>query len=682
MSLLIAMLMLEAVAYERMEGYRVYSDVVYTDGEMATVTLLLDNAEPIEGSFYVEVTAPVGYVFMNNNGVYAVPCGVIGTIHNYASYTRYEPEFYLDEPYYQYWLRLLFTSADVVPAGTGREIATLSMMYVPGDLEEGNVLWMRNMTFVRATDSEVYRGVDASARVEQYCPPTAISLNKSETTIFCGDTERLQATTVPSIPTFQVTWSSSNPAVAVVDDVGLVTARNVGTAIITAAPAGDTNLSASCKVTVQNGYFLRSDNVSRVRGETPDTIDYAVELVNRGEVSGLQFNLSLPEGVSVAMDGDDYDVWLDEERKTRSHTIGVIDKGDCHTFLISSASNASLKKNDGALLHIRLLFDPDFEHGPRVMSFSDIVMVLPSGEQLTANSLTATIYFGYRRGDANADTDVDVADYVITVREMLAGAAQESGRGYFFDAADTNTDNIVNVTDLMGITNIVLGRANGDICYAPVVVDRDMLSPLILKEGSSAAATERLWIEGVHIECGDEVSLPIRLDNSGEYTALQTDLVLPPGIEVVSEDGEPVVDGSQRLSRDHVLSARMQDDGSLRIFLASPTNKPFNDNDGAIITVTLKATDAFAGRGELRLTNSLVVETNAAKHSLADVTTWIGAVSAMVDVNADGTVNVGDVNAVLGDILTGGKTALYDVNADGTVNVGDVNAILAEILKR
>ncbi|MBQ9465749.1 MAG: hypothetical protein IJU62_02090, partial [Muribaculaceae bacterium] len=52
------------------------------------------------------------------------------------------------------------------------------------------------------------------------------------------------------------------------------------------------------------------------------------------------------------------------------------------------------------------------------------------------------------------------------------------------------------------------------------------------------------------------------------------------------------------------------------------------------------------------------------------------------DVNSDSAIDVGDVNAVLGDILTGGKTALYDVNADGTVDVGDVNAILAEILKQ
>ncbi len=52
------------------------------------------------------------------------------------------------------------------------------------------------------------------------------------------------------------------------------------------------------------------------------------------------------------------------------------------------------------------------------------------------------------------------------------------------------------------------------------------------------------------------------------------------------------------------------------------------------------------------------------------------------DVNGDGAVNVGDVNAVLGGILVGDDNPRYDVNLDGDVNVGDVNAILAAILNQ
>ena len=46
------------------------------------------------------------------------------------------------------------------------------------------------------------------------------------------------------------------------------------------------------------------------------------------------------------------------------------------------------------------------------------------------------------------------------------------------------------------------------------------------------------------------------------------------------------------------------------------------------------------------------------------------------DVNADGEVNVADVNAVVDMILSGSTSAGRDVNADGEVGVADINAII------
>ena len=50
------------------------------------------------------------------------------------------------------------------------------------------------------------------------------------------------------------------------------------------------------------------------------------------------------------------------------------------------------------------------------------------------------------------------------------------------------------------------------------------------------------------------------------------------------------------------------------------------------------------------------------------------------DVNGDGEVNIGDVNAVIDAILSGTLTAAADVNGDGEVNIGDVNAVIDIIL--
>ena len=66
-------------------------------------------------------------------------------------------------------------------------------------------------------------------------PVAGVSLNKSATTIYTGNTETLIASIAPATATNKaVTWSSSNAAVASVDAAGTVTAHATGTATITA----------------------------------------------------------------------------------------------------------------------------------------------------------------------------------------------------------------------------------------------------------------------------------------------------------------------------------------------------------------------------------------------------------------------------------------------------------------
>ena len=50
------------------------------------------------------------------------------------------------------------------------------------------------------------------------------------------------------------------------------------------------------------------------------------------------------------------------------------------------------------------------------------------------------------------------------------------------------------------------------------------------------------------------------------------------------------------------------------------------------------------------------------------------------DVNGDGEVNIGDINALINMILTGNSAPAGDVNNDGEVNIGDINATLDIIL--
>ncbi len=97
-------------------------------------------------------------------------------------------------------------------------------------------------------------GSNLSATCKVTVVPTlaeTITLDKTEISLEATETATLIVTVLPELTTDKsVEWSSSNEAVAVVDENGVVTAVAVGEATITATTVDDSNLSASCKVTV------------------------------------------------------------------------------------------------------------------------------------------------------------------------------------------------------------------------------------------------------------------------------------------------------------------------------------------------------------------------------------------------------------------------------------------------
>ena len=82
-------------------------------------------------------------------------------------------------------------------------------------------------------------------------PVSQITLNKAETSISVGNSEKLTATVAPeNAANKALTWASSDEAVATVAPDGTVTAVKAGAATITATAADGSGKSAVCKVTV------------------------------------------------------------------------------------------------------------------------------------------------------------------------------------------------------------------------------------------------------------------------------------------------------------------------------------------------------------------------------------------------------------------------------------------------
>lgn len=88
---------------------------------------------------------------------------------------------------------------------------------------------------------------------------TGVTLNKASTTLVVSATETLLATVAPANATNKnITWSSSNTAVATVTAAGVITAVAAGTATITATTQ-DGSKTAPCMVTVTSQQYLVLD---------------------------------------------------------------------------------------------------------------------------------------------------------------------------------------------------------------------------------------------------------------------------------------------------------------------------------------------------------------------------------------------------------------------------------------
>ena len=503
-----------------------------------------------------------------------------------------------------------------------------------------------------------------------------ISLNKTSTNIYVGDSEKLLATIFPSdVINKTLTWGSSNPTVAIVDQEGLVTSIRKGTTTITALATDGTGVSASCVVTVLPNYELSGVNLYHLRG-VDAVYDFPISLTNKKPISAIQFVVTLPEALTLERDSyGDYNVWLDSGRKARNHSVSIEPwyYDNSYLIVVSSPTNRTFNGSNGPILHLNVRAKYHEEVGKKFINYSEIVASEADETQHSGTSEPSEVRLSYLVGDSNADVAVDVADYVITANYILG---RNTGPYFYTDAANAAYgDNKINVTDLVAITNIALEIRDMEI--SPSGAPQQAL---IQKQRNHVARTrsnvhDGLYINDFSINAGEKKTVDLILDNDTSYCALQTDIVLPEGITIDLDGDEYIVDPTSR-SNKHVISSNLLENGAVRIFVTSQNSRAFTGSSGAILSINITAADTF-DKGVLTLTNTVLVEENGVRHLFDDATASVnGGGTKQGDVNGDGVVSGADVTALYNVLLDGAEAGGdADVNGDGVVSGADVTAI-------
>ena len=304
------------------------------------------------------------------------------------------------------------------------------------------------------------------------------------------------------------------------------------------------------------------------------TLTLPVKMKNaQANISGFQFDLVLPAGVTVAKDEDDF-LLIDlstARTTTKKHIVTAQQQADGSIRVVCySNNNSTFSGTSGDVLEMTLQVAANAAIGEQSIKLRDVVMTTPNLDSYEVPwVVTPFTIEDYMKGDVNGDKQVNVVDVAGVVNLILnSGNTSQLNR----KAADINGDDVINVVDVAGVVNIILGNTAART-----------------KTPTRADGQPLLYFNAYPVAQGQTITLPIMLDGKGDsFTGCQFDLYLPEGLSVAEEDGYPLVEiGSGTTTRKHVVSMTYQPDGALRVVCYSNNNSTFNDEE--ILTVAIHA---------------------------------------------------------------------------------------------
>lgn len=204
----------------------------------------------------------------------------------------------------------------------------------------------------------------------------------------------------------------------------------------------------------ENDYAMTTEDISCEKGKT---VTLSVSLKNKEILSGVQFDIVVPDGVIVAQDENaDMPVVL-TDRGDGMSAMYSRSSDNTYTFVIMSFGGSTLKGNNGELVQIPLYVGTTAQEGEQQIELKNIFVTTETGSSRYLKSTTAKLIISeltYTPADVNGDGLVNVTDAVAIANHILK---QDKG-SFIFEAADMNGDGIINVTDAISVVNVILKK--------------------------------------------------------------------------------------------------------------------------------------------------------------------------------------------------------------------------------
>ena len=341
---------------------------------------------------------------------------------------------------------------------------SLTLTWVVGDAAvaevSGNVLTIKGAGTTTVTATQA-----GNDEYEAFSREFTLTVSKAALTITANDCTKEEGEENPELTV------SYDGFVYDDDASSLITQPTITTTATTESPAGTYPITVSgatfsnYEITYVDGTLtvtekpadlsnrMYAEDVSACRG---GKVVLPIVLQNTDDVQSFQFDLTLPEGVTVATNGNNQLLAALTDRAAAQHSLScsLLNNGDYRFIVSQSLTHELFSGNDGAVANITLSIAPNVSPDTYQISMKNIELTLyqqgsnvavePAGNNsvLTVNAKQA--------GDANGDGKPSVTDIAVTVDIILANGYDEG--------ADANSDGKVTVTDIAIIVDLILAR--------------------------------------------------------------------------------------------------------------------------------------------------------------------------------------------------------------------------------
>lgn len=358
---------------------------------------------------------------------------------------------------------------------------------------------------------------------------------------------------------------------------------------------------------------------------------------NTAEITAMQFDLVLPEGITLDKNArDKYALTFNvaaERTDASIHTLSSSLQPDGSIRVLSySTDKEPFLGNSGAIIDFPLTISADIEPAEYAITLKNIILTAPDKTEYKIDEVVCKfIVPDYEMGDANGDDQINVTDIVYTADYILGNADPEFNEL----AADMNEDGEITVTDIVYIADKILVGYNGVKTLKGKAVSRATTNDVGLS------------ILPFNISQGKGKTVTLDMDNPGrEVTAFQCDVYLPEGITIDKNNK-----GKYKLTFDantertdascHTLSAALQSDGAIKFLCYSVDKEAFYGENGAVVDIPLTADATMTdGEYEIRIENIVLTCTDKSEIKPSATTTkvTVGNTTTMQAQLADNTV--------------------------------------------